>query len=510
MGYDVVVVGGGSAGCVVASRLSQDGGRTVMLVEAGPDYPDPRSAPADVLDASQPTVDHDWGYCADAALDRGIALPRARIMGGCSATNACFALRGAPQDYAGWTGLGIGAWSFDEVLEDFRRLETDADFRDQWHGATGPIPVRRHPISEMNTVQAAFLDGAVASGHRYVEDHNRPGEVGAGPTPRTALDGVRMSTALTYLAAARSRGNLSIRPDSIVSHVEVSRTRATGVRLLDGTLIEADRVVLSAGTYASPMILARSGIGPADELNGLGIAPIIDLPGVGSNLTDHPLISVDFPTRPSPGPSRFQAHLTFHAAATDRHGPADLLMFAAGPFDAESDSTGGAVFGLVTGLMAPRSRGWVRLASANPTDPPRIHPAHLAADHDLERMVDGVVEARRLARSEPLAAIITGPELSPGSGVPTGDRRALGDWVRSAVSTFHHPVGTCAMGTDPARGAVTDGRGAVHGLDGLTVADASIMPTIPAATTNLPTIMVAEHIARDLLLAHTANGPGVR
>ena len=431
-------------------------------------------------------------------------------MGGCSATNACFALRGAPEVYDGWAALGNPGWSFAEVLDDFRRLESDEDFHDRWHGSDGVIPVRRDRRNELNVVQAAFIDGAVASGHRYVEDHNRPGAIGAGPTPRNVRDGMRMSTAATYLALARSRANLTVRPDTVVAHVECSGTRATGIRLLDGTLIEADRVVLAAGTYASPMILARSGVGPAAELRALGIAPAVDLPGVGSNLVDHPLISVDLPTRPSPGPSRFQAHVTFHSATADRAGPADLLLFTAGPFETGPDEiASGAVFGIVAGLMAPRSRGWVRLASTDPSVAPRIHLAHLTDPDDLERMIDAVTEARRLALSEPLASITVGTELSPGPAVPTGDRVALAAWARAAVSTFHHPVGTCAMGPDPALGAVTDSHGSVHGLDGLTIADASIMPTIPTATTNLPTIMVAEHIA-GWLRTHVADDPGER
>jgi len=468
-----------------------------MLVEAGPDHPDVRTLPRDIVDASEPTVGHDWGYTADAELDRGIPVPRARIMGGCSATNACFALRGAPQDYDDWEALGNPGWSFAEVLDDFRLLESDEDFRDQWHGSEGLTTIRRHPRSEMNGVQAAFLDGAVALGHRYVEDHNRPGSVGAGPTPRNARDGMRMSTAVTYLALARSRANLTIRPDTMAARVECSGTVATGIRLLDGTFIEADRVVLAAGTYASPMILARSGIGPAAELQAHDIAPVVDLPGVGSNLVDHPLISIDLPTRPSPGPSRFQAHVTFRSAAADLARPADLLLFTAGPFDVGPDqSASGAVFGIVAGLMAPRSRGWVRLASSKPNDAPRIHLAHLTDADDVERMLDAVVEARRLVLSEPVAAITAGTELSPGPAFPTDNREALAAWVRTAVSSYHHPVGTCAMGPDPVLGAVTDSRGSVHGIDGLTIADASIMPTIPTATTNLPTIMVAEHIAR--------------
>ena len=482
---------------MLASRLSEDSDRKVLLVEAGPDHPDITTLPVDVLDASEPTIGHDWGYTADKELDRGILVPRARIMGGCSATNACFAQRGAPQDYDGWAALGNPGWAFADVLDDFRRLESDADFTDQWHGSQGPIPVRRHPRSELNAVQVAFLDGAAALGHRYVDDHNQPGVVGVGPSPRTARDRMRMSTAVTYLAQARGRPNLTILPDTTVATVECTGTRAVGVRLVDGTLIEADRVVLAGGTYASPAILTRSGIGPAAEMQRLGIRPVLDLPGVGMNLSDHALLSIELPTRPSECSSRFGVHATLHSTIADPTGPPDLMIFTAGPFGVDpAQVNGGAVFGIVVGLMAPRSRGWVRLVSTDPDDPPRIHFGHLTHPEDLEAMLDGITEARRIALSEPLASIVTGPERSPGQDAPPGDHRALASWASRAVSTFHHPVGTCSMGVAPELGAVTDAHGSVHGMEGLTVADASIMPTVPTGTPNIPTIMVAERIAR--------------
>jgi choline dehydrogenase len=283
----------------------------------------------------------------------------------------------------------------------------------------------------------------------------------------------------------------------MVASVACKGTRTVGIRLLDGTLIEADRVVLAAGAYGSPAILTRSGIGPVGELQRLGLHPVVDLPGVGANLSDHALLSIELPTTPSPSPSRFGVHATLHSSVADPSGPPDLMVFTAGPFDVDPEQVpGGAAFGIVVGLMAPRSRGWVRLRSPEPEDPPRIHLGHLDEPEDLTAMLDGITEARRIAHSDPVAAIVTGPELSPGAAAPPNDRTALASWALESVSTFHHPAGTCAMGPAPEAGAVTDTHGSVHGIVGLTVADASVMPVVPTGTPNLPIIMVAEHIAR--------------
>src|SRR6478735_921779 len=379
MAADVIVVGAGSAGCVVAARLSEDPDCAVLLLEAGPDYPTLGDLPPDIADASQPTLSHDWGYSTESdAAGRVVELPRARLVGGCSATNGCFAMRGAPEDFDGWARLGNPGWGYADVLPWFVGIETDADFSGRYHGREGPIPIRRHPPGELNSVQAAFLAAARNAGHQFVADHNSPGAVGVGPTPRNAVGGLRMSTALTYLAMARGRANLEVRSGTVVGGVELSEGRAIGVRLATGELVASDHVVLAAGAFGSPAILARSGIGPSDQLAAIGIPTVVDLPGVGANLTDHPIVAVDLPTVPGASGPRFQVMLTMRSQHAPPDGPPDLHLFAAGPFDVPAEvSPSGGVFALVAGVMAPRSVGTVRLRSADPEAPPVIDPGLL-------------------------------------------------------------------------------------------------------------------------------------
>jgi choline dehydrogenase len=495
--YDVIIVGAGSAGCVLSARLSEDSRRSVLLLEAGPDYTDSATLPQDIasgLDGA--TRSHDWGFHSEpAASGRTIHLPRGKLVGGCSATNALFALRGSPADYDEWAARNNPGWSFDEVLPFFLRLERDADYHDKHHGHEGPLPIRRYAASDLTTVQRTFVEACGAAGYPFVPDHNAPGAVGAGPAPLNMLDGIRQSTALTYLAPARGRANLTVRASVLVDRLVLKNGRAVGVRLAapDETLF-GGQIILAAGAYGTPALLLRSGLGPAEDLRRLGIDVNIDLPGVGRHLADHPIIVLAFAAQPGAALEsrpRAQSLLTWHTEGVST--APDLHVIPVSSVARVGENLGEAAFGMMVSILKPRSRGRLYLRSADPAEPPRIDPDYFSHPDDMPRMLEAVRVARRLARTKPLVDL-TARTLSPAAQVRDTDG-PLGAAVLAGVSTYHHPVGTCRMGPDPGGGDVVDPRGRVHGIDGLSVVDASIMPTIPAANTNVPTIMIAERCA---------------
>jgi choline dehydrogenase len=496
MQYDVIIVGAGSAGCVMAARLSENPHRSVLLLDAGPDYGNDLDRwPADLVSGNTLVTSHDWGYRGESvgSADR-LVIFRGKVIGGSSATNNVVALRGKRSDYNAWAQAGNPGWSFEDVLPFFRRLEHDLDIRDQWHGTEGPIPIGRHPYDQIIPVQRAFLESAQKVGHSWIEDHNAPDSVGVGRLPENVLEGVRQSTAFTYLSATRKRPNLIIRPNVLVDRIELEKGQAKSVLLANsGERISADQVVLSAGVYGSPAILLRSGIGPSNALRTLGIPVNCDLPAVGLNLQDHPLLWSQYRTQATPqssGQPIRQTMLTLKSAP-EQLGP-DLQIFPSGPLETEN----GVFLNLLVGLMQPCSSGRLTIVNPDPTVPPSIVTGILHHPNDLLKLHAGLLHVRKIVGTGPLADLLEDEEW-PGTHVQNIDDLAAAISEPSATlrfSSYQHGVGTCRMGPDR-QNAVVNATGALHGIGGLHVVDASIMPSIPAANTNIPTIMLAERIA---------------
>ena len=492
--FDVVVIGAGSSGAVIAARASEDPDRSVCLLEAGPDYPALLDTPFDLVNSYDNSyTDHDWGFeYTPVAAGQAAPFPRGRVTGGSSAVNTTIALRGMPEDYDHWAALGNPEWAWARVLPAFRRLERDLDFGDRpWHGDAGPISIRRYRDDQLTLPQAAFLDAAASLGYRRCDDANEPDSEGAGPHPMNKLGRVRISTAVGYLAPARIRPNLTIRPGSPVARIITAHRKAEGVELVDGERIEGRLLVLAAGAISSPLILLRSGIGPAGELTALGLEPVADVPGVGRNLADHPATLVVCQARDPAIVDRdaplMQTILRYTAPGSDQRNDLQIEMLS---FTGRRVPGQPAAFAIASVVEWAESRGRVRLSGVDPAAPPVVEPNLCGEEADVERLAGCLLDTLAFADSAPIKDLVEDVTF-PRRPV---DRESARTIARRFAASGYHPCGTARMGPagDPA--SVVDQFGCCHAVEGLVVADASIMPTVPRANTNLTAIMIGEMI----------------
>jgi len=531
--FDFVVVGAGSAGCAVANRLSANGRHTVALLEAGPKDTNPWIHIPVGYFKTMGNPGTDWNYVAqpDAGLNgRAIRWPRGRVLGGSSSINGLLYVRGQPEDFDLWRQMGNTGWSWEDVKPLFRRAET-------WHGGAGDDGVRGtdgplsvSPTALKRDVVDRWIEAAVNAGYRETPDYNQEDQEGVGYFQLTQYRGRRCSSAKAYLKPARGRKNLTVITGAQAERLLIEDGRVTGVAANIGgasTQIRSVReLILSAGAIGSPQIMMLSGIGDAADLGALGIKSVKHLQGVGRNLQDHlqarPIFKTDLSTinvevnslfkqaligleylLRRTGPMTMAASLGTGFLKTDPRLETPDIQFHIQPFSADNAVEGTHPFSAFTASvlqLRPESRGEIRLTSADWRDHPAIHPNYLATHTDQHTIVKGIQIARRIARHEPLKAHIT-EEYEPSVDLDLNDEAGTLEWARNNSVTIYHPTSTCRMGQDSM--SVVDERLRVHGIPGLRVADASIMPTITSGNTNAPAIMIGEKAA-DMILEDAA------
>ena len=501
--YDYIVIGAGSAGCVVANRLTEDIDKTVLLLEAGnPDTKPEIHIPGECGSLLGSEVD--WGYFSEPEPylnNRKIFCPRGKVLGGSSSINFMAYVRGNSHDYDHWQSLGNPGWSYQDILPYFKKSENQQRGASEYHGVDGELSVT--DIIAPAVVSQRFVDAAVALGYDQNPDVNGMRQEGAGLHQLTIKDGKRHSAAAAFLLPVLDRPNLTVTTGALVTRLLFEGTRTVGVEYLHENTLHQVRsnqeVILSAGAFESPKLLMLSGIGDAEHLRALEIPVVADLPGVGQNLQDHQGV-----------PVAHEATQDLKMASTSSIGQANLFLHTEGNLDAVPDlqflfapivvvppgyAHSGLGFTTVVCLTHPQSIGSVSLRSRDPQDTPRILMNYLQSEADVLKLVAGIKLLRNLFGASAFDEF-RGEEIAPGADKQSD--AALVAYVREACDTVYHPVGTCKMGTDPM--AVVDPELRVHGVEGLRVVDASIMPTITTGNTNAPTIVIGEKAA-DLIKA---------
>jgi choline dehydrogenase len=519
--YDYIVVGAGSAGCVLAARLTENPAASVLLIEAGPpDDADEIHIPAAINLLFQSR--YDWGFRTvpqDRAAGQSVYWPRGRVIGGSSSINAMIYIRGNKYDYDTWRDeYGCDGWGYNEILPYFIRAEHNSRGPSAYHGGSGPLSVVDPKFKSATT--SAFVDSAVTTGSVANPDFNGVSQDGVGFYQVTQKDGRRWSAADAYLHPAEDRPNLTVVTDALVTSLVIESGRAVGVRYLhrgSEHLARADsEVILSGGAVNTPQLLMLSGIGPADHLREHGITVVADSPGVGANLSDHPIVAALWSTpkikglAELAGPRNLLRWQLTHSgpfttnlaqsggfARTDQDLPAPDIQWHALPVpfrDGGLSDPADRGFSVLVTLVDVRSRGRIWLRSADPRHKPEIDPGYLSDPADLEALVKAVRMVRQIAAARPLRKMWAAEE-APGADLRSDAE--LREFVRRNVTTVYHPVGTCAM-TGQSRvdasqlAGVVDTELRVKGVEGLRVVDASVMPTVPRGNTNAPTIAVAE------------------
>lgn len=498
--FDYLILGGGSAGSVLAARLSEDGKTSVLLVEAGPSF-DPEQYPellySSNIIAANADPRYEWGYHAVPVKQaEPVYAPRGKVIGGSSAINGAVACRALPYDFERITAKGLKGWSYADVLPYFKKMETYREGKAQWHGRSGPFPIHQLTMDYITPVQRAMVEASWSLGYSKVTDFNDPEtNNGAGPNPMNIVNGVRVNTGMAYLTSdVRTRSNLTILPDSLVDRLQFDGKKVRSVLLANGKEVLGKEVILSTGAYATAAILLRSGIGPKADLKALGIPLVKDAP-VGTRLLDHAFFWMNFAGKPElKGQDHpvIGAQVWTHSSLAKSAKELDIAISPSHLLDPSISKTGVA-FSLGLELMKVSSTGTVTLQSRDPKDAPIIKLNHLTSEEDMQRMVECFRLARKLAQTEPLKSLIV-EEIYPGPKVGNGVEE-IRDALAKGVGTLQHPCSTAPMGPPNDPNAVVDADGNVYGVEKLRIVDASIFPEIPLINLNPNVIMMAEKIA---------------